>query len=481
MEGGGIDWVPALGVLVVGLVLGGALVWRMRLAGAAPAPPSGSLDLRDLQGQRDVLLRQLVELEDAAAKRTPEQLARERYALELETARVLKKIDELSSSSSVAIPSDVAAKPAAAAAGGAAETAAAPVAGSPALRGFVWGVGSVAAVAGLVFLVTQAARPREPGGSPTGELPAMGAAAGVAAPAPANDAEEARLRAAIERSPDDVDAHLALAHYYLGQQNFMGVWTETQLVLARAPGQPRALSYQALVRLAMGQVDVALEMLQQAIATDPDLIDAYVPLSLVLMRQGRTEEAERTMAEAKRRFPGQEEALTRFEQQMLTSVGDGPAPGEADPHAAVPPPGASPAAMPAARAAAMPPAGAAMPPAGSLPPGGAKSVSGRLDLDPALGGQIAGGVLFLIVRAAGVEVGPPLAVQRLVPTSFPLPFRIGEADSMTGDPLPDEVLVEARLDSDGDPTTRPPSDPRAHADGVRIGTTDLRLILRRGN
>ena len=56
------------------------------LPAAPEAPP---LELRDLDGRVAVLLRQLRELDDAATKRTPEQLARERYALELEAARAL--------------------------------------------------------------------------------------------------------------------------------------------------------------------------------------------------------------------------------------------------------------------------------------------------------------------------------------------------------------------------------------------------------
>ena len=46
-------------------------------------------------------------------------------------------------------------------------------------------------------------------------------------------------------------------------------------VLERQPGHPRALSYQSLVRLAMGQGDVAVSMLEQAIAADPkgDYVD----------------------------------------------------------------------------------------------------------------------------------------------------------------------------------------------------------------
>ena len=41
----------------------------------------------------------------------------------------------------------------------------------------------------------------------------------------------------------------------------MAVWNETKAVLERSPGHPHALAYQALVRLAMGQGDKAVELL----------------------------------------------------------------------------------------------------------------------------------------------------------------------------------------------------------------------------
>ena len=465
MAGSGVDWLPGLAALVVGLVVGGLYVWRMRAAGAAsPAAPEIPLEQRDLLGKREVLLRQLAELDDAAAKRSPEQLARERYALELETARVLRELDRLPASAPSPAPAGAGA--AAVASGAAGPVAGTPIppapAGSPALRGFLWGTGTMAALAGLVFLVTQAARPRDPGGQATGELP------GMASPG-ATDPEEASLRARLDQDPDDLDTRLALARVYLERQDMMGVWNETQEVLARAPGHPRALSYQALVRLAMGQAEIALQMLEQAIAADPDMIDAYAPLSLVQMRLGRPEAAARTMAEAKRRFPEQGETLARFEARLQEAAAE-PAGTtlEDDPHASLPPPGgsASTAAPPIERAAPL-----------SSP----RAVGGRLDLDPALRGEVAGGVLFVVVREAGVETGPPLAVKRLVPSSFPVRFEIGEADSMTGEPLPDAVLVDARLDADGDPASRPPSDPRARVDSVALGTADLALVLRREN
>ncbi len=248
----------------------------------------------------------------------------------------------------------------------------------------------------------------------------------------------------------------------------MGVWNETQYVLSRSPGHPIALSYQALVRLAMGQSEMALEMLQEAIAAAPELPDPYVPLSIVQMRLGQNEEAARTMAEVRRRFPERAEALTALESQLRASAGEGPATFEGNPHAGIAPRDAG------GLAAGHPPveAAAAQP---------RRSVSGTVNLDTALKSQPPRGVLFLIVREAEAEGGPPLAVQRLVPESFPVRFEIGEADSMTGDSLPDELQVEARLDSDGDPSSRSATDPGAQEDLVPLGSQDLQLVLRRGN
>jgi hypothetical protein len=102
-----------------------------------------------------------------------------------------------------------------------------------------------------------------------------------------------------------------------------------------------------------------------------------------------------------------------------------------------------------------------------------------VDIEPSLRSTVApGAVLFVFARAAGAAGGPPVAVKRLPPT-FPAAFELTEADSMMGQPFPDPLLIEARLDSDGDPTTRSPTDPKARMDRVKAGRTDVRLVLRR--
>lgn len=104
-------------------------------------------------------------------------------------------------------------------------------------------------------------------------------------------------------------------------------------------------------------------------------------------------------------------------------------------------------------------------------------VSGQIDLDPARGAAPAGAIVFVTVRAVGQTEGPPLAVKRL-PATFPLSFSLGSEDSMMGQELPAQLRLEARLDSDGDPLTRAASDASARIDGVRLGQDGLRLHLR---
>jgi hypothetical protein len=240
----------------------------------------------------------------------------------------------------------------------------------------------------------------------------------------------------------------------------MGVWNETQYVLERSPGDPRALSYQSLVRLAMGQADQALEMLKTALAKAPDQVDVYVHLALVYAQLGRAEDARRTMAVAKRRFPSQGEMLGRLEAEIARAGAEAPAasPSE-DPHAGVPPP---------PRAARTPAAGRD------------KRLAGVVDVDPLLAAEVApGAIVFITVREAGFGAGPPMAVKRLVAASFPLRFEITAADSMTGEAIPDEVLLEARIDPDGDPMTRSPTDPRARLDDVKAGSGEVRLVLKK--
>jgi tetratricopeptide (TPR) repeat protein len=449
MDPESVAWGWPVAVLAAGLALGAFLVWRMRRAAPAPAMDHVPVELRDLDGRLAVLVHQLRELQDLAATRSPEQLARERYALELEAAEVWRERER-------SAPSVAAAKKTKAV--GAGQAPSLDVAASHAgLRGFLWGAGSVAAVALLLFYVGRTAKPREEGGSVTGNLPPRGGAStggddAAGGEAPGEDAaDEAEVRAALKANPDDLDARLDLAMLHLRKRELMAVWEETQYVLGKQPGHPRALSYQALVRLAMGQGDVAERMLKQALATDPNLFEAYLHLALVETRLGRDQEAQAAIDEASRRFPERAQALARVLPEIRGAAGaQGPADAEGDPHAAVPPPSES---------------------------AGAPALAGVIELPSSLASRVGpNAVVFVTVRESGTAGGPPVAVKRL-PASFPLRFAIGPGDSMMGQALPARARLEARVDSDGDPLTRDPNDPKAQLDGVTAGSSRLRLVL----
>jgi hypothetical protein len=178
-------------------------------------------------------------------------------------------------------------------------------------------------------------------------------------------------------------------------------------------------------------------LLTRALATDPDLLDAYAYLALANVRTGRAKDAEQAIAKASKRFPDRAAELQRLFAEMKKQE-------------------------------------AALAQAG---PG--RRVAGTVDIDPSIRSTIApGAILFVFARRAGAAEGPPVAAKRL-PATFPIAFELSEADSMMGQPFPDALLIEARLDSDGDPTTRSPTDPKARLDRVKAGQTDLRLVLRR--
>jgi tetratricopeptide (TPR) repeat protein len=450
-----IDWQSALAVLVVGLAVGGALLWKTRRSPAAPAPPASAppLEVRDLEARRDTLLQQLRELDDTASKRTPEQLARERYALELAAAAVMRDLDRR-------VPAAVVA----------------PVAGVPAgpdrgaMRGFLWGVGTATAIAALMFFVNRSATPRDEGGSLTGTAGRLS----EAERAPGGAGGMGGGTAATGAGSDDIDAHLASAREHLTKQDLMGVWNDTKFVLEREPGNPVALSYQALVRLAMGQADVAEAMLKRAMAAAPDLLDAHLHLAVVYARTGRLAQADATIRAAMSRFPEQREGLTALMQELKQTAAEEAAnPAAAGAHAGVAPPGDAVPTMETAdgRPGAAPMMGA------SNDAGMPARLSGVVELDESKKGMT-GGMVFVTVRAVGVTSGPPVAVKRFAAGALPGAFAITTADSMLGQELPERVRIEARLDRDGDPLTRDPSDPSARLEDVKLGSTGLRLVLK---
>jgi tetratricopeptide (TPR) repeat protein len=405
------DWGSAVAILAAGLFLGAIFVFFFN---QKRKTFSDDVALKDLHAKRDALLQQL---------RDPALEGDERTRLELETAEVLRRLDAYG------------VRPA--------SEAAAPLAMNPTIKGFLWGAGSVAALAGLGYFVMQQAAPRQEGGSLTG-----GIESGAPQQQPAEtDAVVQQLEAAVQREPDNLQLRNDLAQAYLERENLMGVFQQTQLVLEKSPNDSRALTFQGLVRMAMGEADEAMKMLQRATTSNPKNLDAWVAMAWVYAQSNRMADAERMIAEAGKQSPQDRPRLDAVFAQMKQQVSMQPAAGQQLP-ADHPPITPNAAATPAA------------PPAGP-------SVRVTLNLDA--GAKQRTGILFVIARnPAG---GPPAAVKRIATPTFPVTFDLSSADSMMGQPLPPTFRLEARLDSDGDATTKLPTDPSAMQEGVTAGST----------
>lgn len=416
----GTDWGSAIAILVAGLVLGVLFVFFFN---KRKKTFTEDLALKDLQAKRDALVQQL---------RDPATTGDERTRLEVETAQVLRQLD----AHQAATPS--------------AEAAAAPLAMNPTVKGFLWGASSVAALVALGYFTMQQATPREEGGSLTGGFESGGEAQ---RPQPPNPMVQ-QLEAAVQKEPGNLELRNDLAQAYLQANNLMGVFEQTKFVLEQSPENSRAMTLQALVRMAMGDADAATQMLQRATQLDPKNLDGWVSLAWIYVQTDRMGEAERMIAEAIKQSPNDRAQLENVFASMKQAKNEAPAGGLPEGH---PPVDGAPAV-----AAAPPP-----------PTAGGAGVRVTLDLDPSAKKRT--GIVFIMARnPAG---GPPVAAKRVVASSFPLTVELSAADSMMGQPLPPTFRLEARLDSDGDAMTRVPTDPTAMQEGVSAGSA-VRLSLK---
>jgi cytochrome c-type biogenesis protein CcmH/NrfF len=125
-----------------------------------------------------------------------------------------------------------------------------------------------------------------------------------------------RLEETVRQFPDNLPARVDLAKLYFDRNNLMGVFEQTQYVLERTPDDPRALTYQAFVRIGMGQRDNAAKLLTRATAIDPSLTDAWVGIAWIKTREGLPAEAQAAIAEAVRRHPEDASRLQRVYADM---------------------------------------------------------------------------------------------------------------------------------------------------------------------
>jgi cytochrome c-type biogenesis protein CcmH len=136
--------------------------------------------------------------------------------------------------------------------------------------------------------------------------------------------------------------------------------------------------------------------------------------------------------------------------------------------------------LPPAPGAPAPPAPAGARRAQGGPAGGAggEPIQGSVSLAAGLEGRVPlGATLFLIARRG--DAGPPLAVKRIAQPRFPLEFTLGPEDRMLeAVPFEGPLRLSARLDGDGNATTREAGDLQGAAPGpLSPGARGVHVVL----
>jgi Tfp pilus assembly protein PilF len=160
------------------------------------------------------------------------------------------------------------------------------------------------AVAWSTVLVYLGTRPRTPAEDAP---PAVGGA-----PAPSDAAHPSETKE-VERLLDQARDHLAA-------RDLSSAWEETRDALKISPDSARGLTYEGLIRSAMGQPEAAAPLFERAIAARPDILEPRLQLAFVYVKLGRDADAEATIAAASRRFPEKASAMTRLLVRMREQV-----------------------------------------------------------------------------------------------------------------------------------------------------------------
>lgn len=331
---------------------------------------------------------------------------------------------------------------------------------SSGLVGFVAGVASCLLIGGLIYWATQGAQPKpEMGGSPAARPSAPTAATPEAAERAHDESAELTpevraqldaLRQQVAAAPQDLNARRQLSVALLNANQLMEAFEQAREIQKSAPNDPDGVFVEGVVRLAMGQWPVAVELMDRVLAQHPDHVLASLAKGQAQAALGQTPAAIATwkkgLAAAGGTFPPLEELIAEAESGSAGTM-----------------PGAPP-----APAAPMPDAGG----------GGAYRVHIELAAGAAgpRGGD--GGAPTLFVALRGTAPGPPAAVKRISNPVFPLELTLSDDDSMMGQPLPERGSLSIHLDGDGNASTREPGDLTATVDA--FAGTPVTVILENG-
>jgi cytochrome c-type biogenesis protein CcmH len=148
------------------------------------------------------------------------------------------------------------------------------------------------------------------------------------------------------------------------------------------------------------------------------------------------------------------------------------------PAPAIPPPPPVPQAPPPLPPPSPPPPA---PERAAAPAGEGGSITGKIEIAPALAKKKPEGTLFLVARRPSDNPsarGTLIAVKKLPATKFPLPFDLSGAEMpFQQGAFEGDVVLTARIDQDGDPLTHQKGDVFGMLPKVRVGSKNVRVTL----
>jgi cytochrome c-type biogenesis protein CcmH len=216
--------------------------------------------------------------------------------------------------------------------------------------------------------------------------------------------------------------------------------------LATDPNQPEAHAYMGFILLQAGHADGALLAFEKALSQAPNFPMALWGKGMVLLRD-------------KQDYSGARLVLERLAQLL--------------------PPGAERSEVEKAIKEMPPPEGKPRSQATAAAPSG-QQIVGRISIDPKLKGNVDSQATLFIIARPDAAKGPPLAVKKIDRPVFPLSYSLGaENVMMQGMPFTGHVTVTARLDKDGNPTTRQPGDLTGDykKNPVAVGSKNIDIVL----
>lgn len=298
----------------------------------------------------------------------------------------------------------------------------------PQLTGALWG-GLVGGFGFAIYsAVSDQAAPRAEGQSVTG---------GQAMSAPAEDPALAALAAAVEANPADLEAKNRYGHALINADRVREAWKLADAVTEIDPGNAEARTHQAVTLMEIGDFDMAGAVLDRVLAEHAGFAEALGYRGAIYARAGDKENAVAMWTRAKLAEPSQAAVF----DELIARVDS-----------------------------------LAAPPSAAAPPAdGTVEFSGEVHAPPGTDGST--GVLFVSVRPAGVDSGPPARASRLGAPTFPAPFSLSAANAPMGGSITGPVVITAKLDLDGNPSTQEPGNLAGRSAPVEVGATGLVIQL----